>query len=100
MDVKAIAAVIALVTSAESLAVAQTASSTSPQSTSPDVGHDKITSATGGSASLNYARPSGDAPKLGSERAEEAPATGAQAVLNRIIDRPHTLIDLADPARR
>lgn len=94
MDVKRIVAVVALATSVESAARAQSASSTSPQSTTPDVGHDKTTSATGGSASLNYGRPGGDAPSFGSKRADEQQTTGSQAALDRIIDRPHTLIEI------
>jgi len=90
MDVKVLAAVAAIAIAVTSPARAQT----TPPSTTPDVGHDKTSSVTGGSANLDYARPASAAPKLGDKREDAPQFTGAQAVLNRIIDRPHTLIEL------
>lgn len=92
MDVKPLAAVVVLASMVASPALAQPPPPST--STSVDVGHDTPASAAGGAATLDHARPAGDAPKLGDKREEEPHATGAQAVLNRIIDRPHTLIEL------
>lgn len=97
MDVKKLAAgLLASLLLASSAQAQDAASSTStrPQSSTPNVGSDKTTTATGGSATLNYSRGAGPAPKLGNDREDEPVVTGAQAGLNRIIDRPHTLVEL------